>query len=76
MFREIKGITDETIFCAIHRLPSFYFQGGWADKICVEFFQLPAEENEALRITLEGDMCRIGFQKKIHLFRALDGCKT
>lgn len=71
MFREIKGITDETILCAIHRLPSFYFQGGWADKICVEFFQLPAEENEALRITLEGDMCRIGFQKKIHLFRAL-----
>ena len=41
MFREIRGIEDETILSAIHRLPAFYFQGGWADEIRVDFFGLP-----------------------------------
>ena len=71
MFREIRGIEDERILSAIHRLPAFYFQGGWADGILVEFFGLPAGGEEALQITLEGDICRIGFREKIHLFRAL-----
>ena len=71
MFREIRGIEDETILSAIHRLPAFYFQGGWADEIRVDFFGLPARGEEALRITREGDLCRIGFREKIHLFRAL-----
>ena len=71
MFREIRGIEDETILSAIHRLPAFYFQGGWADGIRVDFFGLPAGGEEALRITREGDLCRIGFREKIHLFRAL-----
>ncbi len=71
MFREIRGIGDETILSAIHRLPAFYFQGGWADEIRMELFRLPAGGEEALRITLEGDICRIGFRERIHLFRAL-----
>ena len=71
MFREIRGLEDETIVSAIHRLPAFYFQGGWADEIRVELFRLPAGGEEALQITLEGDSCRIGFREKIHLFRAL-----
>ena len=71
MFREIRGIEDETILSAIHRLPAFYFQGGWADEIRVDFFGLPAGGEEALRITREGGLCRIGFREKIHLFRAL-----
>nr|WP_300784619.1 hypothetical protein [uncultured Acetatifactor sp.] len=71
MFREIRGIEDETILSAIHRLPAFYFQGGWADGIRVDFFGLPAGGEEALRITREGGLCRIGFREKIHLFRAL-----
>ena len=54
MFREIRGIGDETILSAIHRLPAFYFQGGWADEIRMELFRLPAGGEEALRITLEG----------------------
>lgn len=71
MFREIRGIGDETILSAIHRLPAFYFQGGWADEIRMELFRLPPGGEEALRITLEGDICRIGFRERIHLFRAL-----
>ena len=71
MFREIRGIEDETILSAIHRLPAFYFQGGWADEIRVDFFGLPAGGEEALRITRESGLCRIGFREKIHLFRAL-----
>ena len=62
MFREIRGIEDETILSAIHRLPAFYFQGGWADGIRVDFFGLPAGGEEALRITREGGLCRIGFR--------------
>ena len=42
MFREIRGIEEETILCAMDRLPSFYFKGGWAEEICVEFYHLPA----------------------------------
>ena len=42
MFREIRGIEDERILSAIHRLPPFYFQGGWADEIGMELFRLPA----------------------------------
>ena len=49
MFREIRGIGDETILSAIHRLPAFYFQGGWADEIRMELFRLPAGGEEALR---------------------------
>ena len=71
MFREIRGIEDKSILCAIHRLPSFYFKGGWADEICTEFFRLPVCGEEAVRITIQDDKCRIGFREKIHLFRAL-----
>lgn len=71
MFKEIRGIKDENILCAIHRLPSFYFKGGWADGIRMEFFRLPADGEEALRITIQDDKCLIGFRETIHLFRAL-----
>ena len=71
MFREINGIVDKDISCAIHRLPPFYFQGGWADGIRMELFRLPAGEGAALRIAVEGGRCRIGFRERIHLFRAL-----
>lgn len=71
MFKEIRGIEDKSILCAIHRLPSFYFQGGWADKICIEFFRLPVCAEEAVQITIQADQCQIGFREKIHLFRAL-----
>ena len=71
MFKEIRGIEDKSILCAIHRLPSFYFQGGWADKICIEFFRLPVCAEEAVQFTIQADQCQIGFREKIHLFRAL-----
>lgn len=71
MFREIRGIEDEAVLAAIKNLPSFYFGGGWADEIGMELFRLPACGEEALRVTVEGNRCRIGFREKIHLFRAL-----
>ena len=71
MFREIRGIEEETILCAMDRLPSFYFKGGWAEEICVEFYHLPASGVEALQMTMEAGKCRIGYREKIHLFRAL-----
>ena len=71
MFREIRGIEDKSILCAIHRLPSFYFKGGWTDEICIDFFSLPVCGEEAVRITIQADKCQIGFREKIHLFRAL-----
>ena len=71
MFREIRGIEDENILRAIRGLPAFYFQGGWADEIRMEFFRLPAGGEEALGITVQGDQCRVGFRERIHLFRAL-----
>ena len=74
MFREIRGIEDKSILCAIHRLPSFYFKGGWTDEICIDFFSLPVCGEEAVRITIQADKCQIGFREKIHLFRALGIC--
>ena len=71
MFREIRGIEEETILCAMDRLPSFYFKGGWAEEICVEFYHLPASGVEALQMTMEAGKCRIGYREKIHLFRSL-----
>ena len=71
MFREIRGMEDEAVSAAIKNLPSFYFGGGWADEIGMELFRLPACGEEALRVTVEGNRCRIGFREKIHLFRAL-----
>ena len=71
MFREIRGIEEENIVSAIQGLPSFYFKGGWADEICLEFFRLPPLGEEAFKITRQGGDCRIGFREKIHLFRAL-----
>jgi hypothetical protein len=71
MFREIRGMEDEAVLAAIKNLPSFYFGGGWADEIGMELFRLPACGEEALRVTVEGNRCRIGFREKIHLFRAL-----
>ena len=53
MFREIRGIEDETILSAIHRLPAYYFQGGWADEIRVDFFGLPAGGEELGFFTAE-----------------------
>ena len=71
MFREIRGIEEENIVSAIQGLPSFYFKGGWADEICLEFFRLPPLGEEAFKVTRQGGACRIGFREKIHLFRAL-----
>lgn len=70
MFRQITGI-QEDILGAIQGLPSFYFEGGWADDISLECYRLPDGTEEILRITKEKERCRIGFQEKIHLFRAL-----
>lgn len=54
MFREIRGIEEENIVSAIQGLPSFYFKGGWADEICLEFFRLPPLGEEAFKITRQG----------------------
>ena len=51
MFREIRGIEEENIVSAIQGLPSFYFKGGWADEICLEFFRLPPLRSQGRGVT-------------------------
>ena len=71
MFASITGADKELLSC-ITRLPSFFWEGNWAEEIHLTICPIPSlQDGNDLTVTRDNTGCRIEYRLPVHLFRGL-----